>query len=81
MNHVFGDLSDKEIDDFQVVFDSYTRHNGSITHSADELFLHKNTLQNRLNKIARMTGYNPRDLSDYAVLSMAFKLRSYLRQR
>lgn len=81
VNHVFGDLSDKEIDDFQVVFDSYARHNGSITHSADELFLHKNTLQNRLNKIARMTGYNPRDLSDYAVLSMAFKLRSYLRQR
>lgn len=76
---VFGDLSDQEVEGFEEVFDAYTRHNGSIQHAADDLFLHKNTLQNRLNKIARKTGYNPRELTGYAVLSLAFKLRRYSR--
>ena len=75
--HVFRGLSDAEIDEFQRVFDAYVRHNGSIVHCADELYLHKNTLQNRLNKIAEKTGYNPRKLSDFTVLALAFKLRSY----
>ena len=76
---VFGDLPDSEIDDYESLFEAYTRHNGSIVHCAEELFLHKNTLQNRLNKIATKTGYNPRDLADYAVLSVAFRLRRYAR--
>ena len=76
---VFSDLSDKEIDDYEELFDAYTRHNGSIVHCAEELFLHKNTLQNRLNKMASRTGYNPRKLADYAVLSVAFRLRRYAR--
>ena len=77
VGHVFRGLSDAEIDEFQRVFDAYVRHNGSIVHCADELYLHKNTLQNRLNKIAEKTGYNPRKLSDFTVLALAFKLRSY----
>lgn len=80
IQHVFGDLSEKDIDAFQVVFEAYSRHNGSIVHCADELFLHKNTLQNRLNKIADKTGYNPRKLSGFAVLTMAFLLRRYLQR-
>lgn len=76
---VFGSLTDKEIDNFQHIFDAYTRHNGSIVHCAEELYLHKNTLQNHLNRIAKKTGYNPRVLEDYAVLSLAFKLRDYER--
>lgn len=76
---VFGDLSDEEIEAFERVFAAYTAHNGSIAHAADELFLHKNTLQNRLNKIARETGYNPRELSDHTVLALAFLLRRYER--
>ena len=77
--HVFEGLSEQPIDEFQVIFDAYTRHNGSILHCSEELFLHKNTLQNRLNKMARVTGYNPRELADYAVLSVAFLLRRHLR--
>lgn len=76
---VFGNLSDKEIDSFQQVFDAYTKHNGSIIHCAQELYLHKNTLQNRLNSIAKKTGFNPRNLSDFAVLAIAFRLRNYTR--
>ena len=80
VDHVFSGLTDEEIDGFQTVFDAYARHNGSIVHCAEELFLHKNTVQNRLNKIADKTGYNPRQLPGFAVLTIAFLLRRYLRQ-
>lgn len=80
VERVFGDLPEEEVDEFQTVFDAYTRHNGSIARGAEELYLHKNTLQNRLNKIASKTGYNPRHLDDYAVLSIAFVFRRYLKE-
>lgn len=77
VDHVFRGIGEREVDEYQQVFDAYVRHNGSIVHCAEELYLHKNTLQNRLNKIAEKTGYNPRRLSDFTVLALAFKLRSY----
>ena len=80
VDRVFAGLSEKEIDEFQAVFEAYARHNGSIVHCAEELFLHKNTLQNRLNKIADKTGYNPRRLTDFTPLTMAFLLRRYLKR-
>ncbi|MBT1164354.1 CdaR family transcriptional regulator [Bifidobacterium felsineum] len=78
-NRVLSGLTEEEKDEAAVLFDAYTRHNGSIGHTAEELFLHKNTVQNRLNKIARATGYNPRDLSDYTLLALAFALRRLLK--
>lgn len=75
VHHVFGDLPDATVDAFETTFDAYTRRNGSINAAAEELFLHKNTLQNHLNRIAATTGYNPRDLNDHTVLALAFLLR------
>ncbi|MEK0264601.1 CdaR family transcriptional regulator [Bifidobacterium mongoliense] len=77
-DRVFGTLSDQRIAAFAKVFDAYTLHNGSITHAARELFIHKNTMQNRLNTIATATGYNPRRLTDYRTLALAFTLHDYL---
>ena len=79
VERIFSGLNDDDLDIFQTAFNAYAKHNGSIIHAADELFLHKNTLQNRLNKIARETGYNPRILKEYTILDTAFKLRDYLR--
>ncbi|KFI92108.1 putative sugar diacid recognition [Bifidobacterium saguini DSM 23967] len=78
-NHILSGLTEEEKDEAAILFDAYTRHNGSIRHTAEELFLHKNTVQNRLNKITRATGYNPRDLSDYTLLALAFALRRLLK--
>ncbi|OXM99939.1 sugar diacid recognition [Bifidobacterium vansinderenii] len=78
VEHVFAGIPDADIDDLQRTFDVYTKHNGSISRAADELFLHKNTLQNHLNAMARRTGYNPRTLDDHTVLALAFLLRRYL---
>ncbi len=72
---VFGELDDDVVDAFETTFDAYTRHNGSINAAAKELFLHKNTVQNHLNRIAAVTGYNPRNLNDHTVLALAFLLR------
>ena len=69
---ILGRLSDKEKGDFMVLLKSYEKHNGSITRCANELFIHKNTLQYRLNSLHEKTGYNPRELHDYTILKLAF---------
>ena len=81
VNHVFGDLPDEQIESFFKIFYAYVRHNGSIKHCSEELFMHKNTLQGRLNKIAEKTGYNPRKLDDFTVLDSAFMLWEYLKTK
>jgi carbohydrate diacid regulator len=79
VDHVFGDLPNEQIESFFKIFYAYVRHNGSIKHCSEELFIHKNTLQERLNRIAKKTGYNPRQLSDFTVLDNAFMLWKYLK--
>ena len=69
---ILGRLSDKEKRDFMALLKSYEKHNGSITRCANELFIHKNTLQYRLNSLHEKTGYNPRELHDYTILKLAF---------
>lgn len=76
---VFGQIPEDDVDKFKRLFDAYTEYNGSVTHAATSLFIHKNTLQNKLNAMAAATGYNPRNLKDYAVLDSAFRLRDFLR--
>lgn len=53
---------------------AYIRNNGSVMHASDELFIHKNTLQYRLNKIHQKTGYNPRNFEDLIYLYVAIQL-------
>lgn len=71
---VFSNLSAKEIDNFYNIFMIYKKRNGSIEKAAEDLFVHKNTLQYQLNKIEKLTGYNPRKLKDFSILDIAFKL-------
>ena len=63
-------LSSSEIDLLYLYF----THDMSLKKTSDAAFLHKNTLQYRLDKIWRTTGYNPRSFQDAAVLYMALKL-------
>ena len=51
--------------------DVFFRENGSITKASQELYIHKNTLQYRLNKIHEILGYDPRKLSDAVLLKVA----------
>ena len=71
---IFMNMTKKEINDYSILMDSYMKHNGSITKASDELYLHKNTLQYRLNKLNSLTGFNPRNVNDMVVLYLAFTL-------
>lgn len=48
----------------------------SLKRTAEALYLHKNTLQYRLDRIARLTGYNPRVFADATRLYLALRLES-----
>lgn len=74
---VLGNLNEKEIDDFYEIFDIYKKSNGSIKDASSLLFMHKNTLQYQLNKIEKLTGYNPRELKDFCILDLAFTLMKF----
>ncbi len=53
----------------------YYSANLSIQRTAAQLFLHKNTVQYRLNRINKITGLNPRVFEDAVVLYLALSLQ------
>lgn len=52
----------------------YFEHERSLTQTAAVLFLHKNTLQYRLDRISRICGLNPRKFKDGVILYLAIQL-------
>lgn len=74
LNAILKELSEEErISASEMIF-SYINNNGSIQKVSQELFIHKNTLQYRLNRIWKITGYNPREIKDLLILYLAFEL-------
>ncbi|WP_028273729.1 CdaR family transcriptional regulator [Atopococcus tabaci] len=73
---ILSSIPKEEFQDLQSVFFAYGKNNKSMKKSANDLFLHKNTFQYRLNKIHSYTGYDPKQLFDYMVLYFAFMLHS-----
>lgn len=47
---------------------------GSVTKTAEQLFVHKNTVQYQLRKIAEATGFDPRRIDHAAIFQMALLL-------
>lgn len=74
-NKILKNFTPKEVEGFSTLMNSYEENNGSILHTSEDLFMHKNTLQYKLNKIKQLSGYDPRQLKDFIVLSLAFKLQ------
>lgn len=71
---IFHNFKEKDLQQFNRIMKTFAKHNGSLTRCAKELFIHKNTLQYKLNKIKTLTGYDPRNYQDFAVLNMALLL-------
>ena len=72
--HVFKEMSQEDKEESKHILLIYIRNNGSIQKASDELYIHKNTLQYRLNRIHQITGYNPRELEDLIRLYLAIQL-------
>lgn len=71
---IFKNIECSDIDDIVEFLIKYIKNNGSINKTAEELHFHKNTVQYRINKIKTLTGYDPRNIEDMAVLYIAVML-------
>ncbi|MEE0182135.1 MAG: sugar diacid recognition domain-containing protein [Anaerovoracaceae bacterium] len=68
---VFKDCEHREIEDIIDFINIYYISNGSINAIASELFIHKNTVQYKINKIISRTGLDPRIMSNLTSLYLA----------
>ncbi|SHJ35098.1 CdaR family transcriptional regulator [Hespellia stercorisuis] len=64
-------LTDEEITLLQIYFEE----NMSLAATSNRLFLHKNTIQYKLNHIYQQSGLNPRCFQDAVLLYLAVRLR------
>jgi carbohydrate diacid regulator len=76
VRRVLSHLSEKDIQ----YLDAYFRSNCSLKEAAAELYIHKNTLQYRLDRVRDLSGYDPRFFADAADLMLALKCRSLLQR-
>ncbi|TAH74795.1 MAG: hypothetical protein EWM47_01450 [Anaerolineaceae bacterium] len=71
IHRVFKGFTDEEIRELMVLLEIYYDQEGSINKTADHLFIHKNTLQSKLRKIAERTGYDPRSIRHSSLFYIA----------
>lgn len=77
INKVLGKLNSSQYSEYAKIIDLYEKYNGSIKKISEELYIHKNTLQYKINKLSKITGYDMRKIHDFTVLRTAFILRKF----
>lgn len=73
LRRIFRGLEEDEIASWAHLLQVYFHENGSINRTADQLFIHKNTLQYKLRRLSELTGYDPRNLADSALFYLAIQ--------
>lgn len=68
---IFGDMNKKEIIRWIDLLEIFYESDGSINGTSEKMFIHKNTLQYQLKKLASITGYDPRSMKNAAVYQNA----------
>ena len=71
LDKLFPDMELKELDAFMKLIDAYFREDGSIGSMAEFLFMHKNTIQYKLKKLAELSGRDIRTPVGAAIHYMA----------
>lgn len=56
----------------------YVNCDGSVSEAAENMYIHKNTLQYRLSKIKNITGYDPRRISECTPLLLAVSISDFM---
>lgn len=74
LQSVFGAYTEKELAGVMQLLGSYIRCSGSISAVAEELFIHKNTVQYRLRRLLETTGLDARQISDMTWLELLYKM-------
>lgn len=65
-------LDNSQLEFYKKLLNLYGLHNGSIKKISEDLFMHKNSVQYRINKLKSLTGYDIRNIDDYMILWFAF---------
>lgn len=68
---MFSSYSSQERKNIYELIQTYTECNGSLQQTAKRLFIHKNTVQYRIESLRNHTGYDLRILKDYISLYLA----------
>ena len=71
LQKTIASLSDQELH----ILHAYFSENMSLSAASRKLYIHKNTLQYKLNHIAEKTGWNPRRFQDAVLLFLALELQ------
>ncbi|WP_411676202.1 CdaR family transcriptional regulator [Caproicibacter sp.] len=71
IRRIFRGCGNEEIGEWARLLEVFFRANDSISKSAEELFMHKNTLQYRLKKLGEETGLDARTMPDAALFYLA----------
>lgn len=71
LNKILKSGKRKEIENNMLLLRCLVENNGSITNTANQLYLHKNTVQYRIGKIKELTGYDPRIMKEMVPLYIA----------
>lgn len=70
LDKTIGSLTPEEIELLKIYYDA----NMSLKETSERLYIHKNTLQYKLDKIYEKSTYNPRNFHDASILYMALQL-------
>ncbi len=75
VQRVFRNIPQEEIGEYAGLVKTLYEMDGSITRAADAHFIHKNTLQYKLNKLTRITGRDPRAYTCVPLYTLAILFR------
>lgn len=79
LRKLFPDLSPQEVKTYVSLVEAYFTYDGSLTKISEALFMHKNTLQYKLKKMAAITGLDIRRPSQAAPYYMALTFYNILK--
>lgn len=71
IHRIFKGFSNEEIRHLMILLETFYDLEGSINKASERLFIHKNTLQNKLKRIAERTGYDPRSIRHSSLFYIA----------
>ena len=64
--------------DLATVLQIYLKHNGSVKETADELYVHRNTVNYKLNRISEILNLNLSSLDTRLQLTLGFMMKDML---
>ena len=80
MEEIFHGETCPEIDDDNLkIIDKFFENNLNVSATADQLYMHRNTIMYRLEKIEKATGLNLRSFDDALTFKIALMVQSYIK--